>query len=143
MICPDDHDPTPEPEPCPNVFDSYDISDEVIVACSHETCVFSCDEDTELNVDDDQVYCFIPRPVGDTAPVGLRAGWQPDIDSIIKCVDKDQLDENKDNDDNEPCADIGTVLSIEDDVIVDCGQDHCMFVCRDVTKQVNLELGMS
>ena len=78
-------------------------------------------------------------------PVGLKAGWQPAIDSVIRCVEDDSKpdEDDSDNDDNEQCADIGTVLSIEDEVIIDCGEDHCMFVCRDVTKQVNLELGTS
>ena len=118
----------------------------VIVACSHETCVFSCEDDTELNVDEDQVYCFVPRPIGDIVPVGLKAGWQPAINSVIRCVEDDNKpdeDNDDENDDNEPCADIGTVLSIEDEVIVDCGRDHCLFECRDVTKQVNLDLGTS
>ena len=113
IICADKKPVDPITDECENVFTVYDIDDSVFVRCSTETCVFSCDEDKELNTEHEQVYCLsTDKVVGQrvfTGPVGIKPGWQPEIEHTIKCELKkdDDQDDGEDHDDDQDDGECG------------------------------------
>merc|ERR1712147_219084 len=91
------------------------------------------------------------RGKASTDIAGLHNGWQPMIPHAINCIeqDNDDHDGDKDGEGDGECGDgsdikchmcdpVNKVVTIDDDVIWDCSDDHCQFACID--DDVNIDL---
>jgi len=120
VVCDKAVKPTPpKPKRCPDVGDTYKISTNVKVRCQWELCSFKCPKGQQLNVPSTHVFCLPDKTSG--SPF-----WYPTIDNQIKCVDK-----NEDDDETKPTKCSAFPNEVEKDVTKSCSDNKCNFTCED------------